>query len=462
MDKLPNILFIMADQHRFDCTGYSNSNLARTPCLDRLASDGMGFTNAYTPIPICCPARQALLNGRRPEAFGALWNYDNGLKTGALEPSEYSWPSDLKQLGYRTGHTGKWHVNPVHDPTAYGYDDYIDGEYWTFRKEKYPGAKAGGTWFGGIDPVPLEDSHTHWLARRTSALMEKYTAEGKPWLIRMDFTEPHPPYRPAMPFAEMYRSADIPKWPGFDDDFKNKPYIQKQQLLSWGIENLGWDDWAPIIAKYFGMVSQMDSAIGRVLDKLDSLGIADNTIVIYSTDHGDMCGSHRMMDKHYVMYDDVIKVPFIMRWPGVITPGSVCRDFVYSILDLPPSILEITGLQPKEFFHGRSLLPLLKGQTPNDWRSEVISTYNGQQFGLYTQRMIRGSRWKYVWNHTDTDELYDMENDPGELVNLIHEQSRKTIISEYRKKLYDELVRCGDSIVDSRWMKSQLLENKKI
>ncbi|MCL2478404.1 MAG: sulfatase-like hydrolase/transferase [Treponema sp.] len=462
MKKSPNILLILADQQRYDCTGYSHTYPVKTPCLDGLSATGMSFTNAYTHIPICCPARQSLLNGRRPEAFGALWNYDSALVTGALAPSEYSWPRDLKAIGYRTGHTGKWHVNPEHGPAEYGFDDFIDEEYFAYRAAKYPDAKAQGGWYGGTDPVPAEDAHTHWLARRTAGLIEEYEAAGSPWLISMNFREPHPPCRPSSPFAEMYRSEEIPRWQSFEDDFKNKPYIQRQQLVNWGIENFSWKDWAPIVARYYAAISQVDDAVGIVLSKLDELKIQENTIVIYSTDHGDMCGGHRMMDKHYVMYDDVVRVPLIVRWPGISAKASVCNDFVYNLLDLPPTLLEISGLEPKDFFHGRSLVPLLRGSTPGDWRTEAVSTYNGQQFGLYTQRMIRGSRWKYVWNHTDTDEFYDTRNDPGELVNLIHDDEYRPVISYMRRKLYNELAGCGDGLVMSKWMESQLLENRKL
>lgn len=460
--KKPNILFIFSDQHRYDCIGYSKDYPVKTPNIDRLASEGMWFSNAYTPIPLCCPARQALLNGRRPEAFGALWNYDITLKIPALEPTEYSWPRDLKDIGYRTGYVGKWHVNPVHNPTAYGFDDYIENEYHAYRAAKYPEANLSDSYFGEKDTVPLKDTHTHWLAKQSIDLIEKYTEEDKPWHIRLDFPEPHLPCCPAEPFSEMYQPDKVLEWRSFGDEFNNKPYIQKQQLYNWGIENYTWEDWVPTVARYYGIISQMDDAIGSVLGKLEELGIAEDTIVIYSTDHGDMCGGHRMMDKHYVLYDDIVKVPLVIRWPGVIKEGSLCSEYVYNSLDIPPTLLEILGFAPKDFFHGRSMLHLLKGETPNDWRTEAVATYNGQQFGLYTQRMIRNNKWKYIWNTTDIDELYDMENDPNELINLICEEGYVSVIGELRIKLYIELLRCGDGLVKGPWMEYQLLNNKKL
>lgn len=464
MDSIkPNVLMIIPDQQRYDCIGYSNDYPVKTPNIDKLALQGIWFSNAYTPIPLCCPARQALLNGRRPEAFGALWNYDAALKIPALEPDEYSWTRDLQEYGYRTGYVGKWHVHPTYDPTHYGFDDYVsEYEYAVFRSKKHPGAVFSKGFIGEIDAVPLEDSRTHWLAAQAISLIERYSEEERPWHIRLDFPEPHLPCQPVAQFADMYKPEDVPMWRSFSDEFINKPYIQKQQLYNWNIQDYTWEDWAPIVARYYGIISQVDDAIGKVLDVLDEMGIAENTVVIYTPDHGDMCGGHRMMDKHYVMYEDIVKVPMIIRWPGRIRQGMVCSEFVYNFLDLPPTILEMVGLKPKEFFHGRSMLPLLRGEEVCDWRKEAVSTYNGQQFGLYTQRMIRYDNWKYIWNTTDVDELYDLEKDPNELYNLIYDESCGQVIADLRYRLYEVLLKEGDGLVKSPWLREQLLKGRKL
>ena len=483
--KPPNILLILADQHRYDCIGYSNEYPIHTPNIDKLACEGMWFTNAYTPIPVCCPARQSLLNGRRPETFGALWNYNNGLKVSTLQPTDYTWVRGLKEHGYLTGHIGKWSISPEYNPNSFGFDDYIsDREYSDFRKQKYPEIKFTNGFFGEKDPVPLEHSHTHWLAEKTIQMIErfsdinscsndaqinnheKYNNDSQPWLLSLDFSEPHLPCRPSEPFAGMYEPSSIPKWPSFEDNFKNKPYIQKQQLYSWGIENFTWNDWAPVVARYYAIISQLDDAIGRIINKLDSLGLADDTLVIYTADHGDMCGSHRMMDKHYVLYDDIVKVPLIARWPGVVKSGAVCSNFICHSLDIPPTMLDIVHIENKEFFQGNSLLPLLKGDgkgnSTNNLRQYAVSTYNGQQFGLYTQRMIRTEKWKYIWNTTDIDELYDLQEDPYELHNVIHETQYSGMVAELRYLLYEELLKDKDGLVlGNEWLKKQLIGGKK-
>ncbi|MGE5557471.1 MAG: sulfatase-like hydrolase/transferase [Bacillota bacterium] len=464
MKKKPNILFIMSDQHRYDCMGYSGIYPVKTPHIDRIAAEGMHFSRAFTPIPLCCPARQCLINGRRPETFGVYWNYNGGgLPAPGLRPQEYAWPRRLKEAGYLNGHIGKWHVNPEYDPRSFGYDAYVnEWDYHKYREERFPGVKYKNGWFGEADPLPVEHSATHWLAGQAIKLMERYECDGAPWYLQLNFPEPHLPCRPAGEFASMYGTREIPVWQNFREEFTHKPYIQKQQLYSWGIENYSWNDWAPIVARYYGIISQMDQAIGMVLDTLERLGAAENTIVIYTSDHGDMCGAHRMIDKHYVLYDDVVRIPLAVRWPGKIKAGSVCEEFVYNVLDLPPTIFEILGFAPEEHFQGRSLLRLLEGLNVPDWRTEVVSTYNGQQFGLYTQRMLRDRRWKYIWNTTDVDELYDLERDPGELTNLIHEPEYGSLVAEMRRKLYETLLAEGDKLPANPWMKHQLLDGKKI
>ncbi|MGI6705095.1 MAG: sulfatase-like hydrolase/transferase [Clostridia bacterium] len=156
-------------------------------------------------------------------------------------------------------------------------------------------------------------------------MIEKYEEEGAPWLMSIDFPEPHLPCRPAGKFAEMYKPEEIPPWGSFADTFEGKPYIQKQQLYSWKIENFSWEDWAPIVARYYGVVSQVDDAIGRITDALEKMNVMDDTIIIYTSDHGDMCGGHRMIDKHYVLYEDNVKVPLLIRWPKGVRRRKVQR-----------------------------------------------------------------------------------------------------------------------------------------
>src|SRR5690606_27325196 len=138
-----------------------------------------------------------------------------------------------------------------------------------------------------------------WLAGRTAAFIREASAGGGPWHARLDFVEPHLPCQPTDEFAAQFRADEVPRWRDFDDPLVNKTYIQRQQLLNWGVEEHTWEDWAPAVARYYAIIAQMDDAIGSVLKAVEQAGVSSDTVVIYTTDHGDMCGSHRMMDKHY-------------------------------------------------------------------------------------------------------------------------------------------------------------------
>ncbi|WP_165972210.1 sulfatase-like hydrolase/transferase [Paenibacillus piri] len=461
--KQPNLLFIMLDQLRYDCIGFSGINPVKTPNIDRLAAESVWFANAFTPIPTCCPSRQSLINGRRAETFGALWNFKNGLSIPALEPAEYAWPRELSKLSYTNVLLGKWDVHPSRTPLEYGYDKHVGfGPYKELMAQKYPEIRYEAGYMGERDPVPLEHAQTHWLADRGCDAIRELSARDEPWYIQLNFTEPHLPCRPAGKFADMYRPEDVPVWGSFGETFAGKPYIQRQQLHSWNIQDYTWDDWAPIVARYYGIISQADDAIGSVLRALELSGAADHTMIVLTSDHGDMCGAHRMMDKHYILYDDVVKVPLMIKYPGLAKPGHICEQFVYNMLDLPPTLLDALNVEPPSFFHGRSLLPLLKQEEVADWRTEIVSTYNGQQFGLYTQRMLRTERWKYIWNTTDVDELYDLTGDPYELNNLIYDPGCTERVQEFRRLLYAHLSEEGDGLVQNEWMRNQLLHNHKL
>ena len=212
-----------------------------------------------------------------------------------------------------------------------------------------------------------------------------------------------------------------------------------------------------MVARYYGVVSQLDQAIGRILDALERTGQKENTIVVFTSDHGDMCGSHQMLDKHYVLYDDICRVPMMVRYPG--KEPRQCERFVSNCLDLPYSFIDWLGLDRPEVEHGQAL-PLEAGEDEAA-RERIVCTSNGQQFGLYSTRMIRDDRYKYVWNLTDVDELYDLESDPGEKVNLIAEAAQQERIADLRRRLCTELEKHGDRFVGNEWIRRQLLEGKK-
>lgn len=474
MSSRPNILFINVDQQRYDCLGFTGGR-ARTPALDALAASGVSFTSAFTPTPVCAPARQALLSGTLPgtrSSAAGLWNYDCGVPAGSLAPDPSHWPVRLAAAGYRCAWVGKWHVSPRSGPAEWGYESHVPA--FKLPRESvrtlYPVADPGLAGpVGCFASVPLDEAPTHRLAAAAAAALERLAASGRPWHLMVEFSEPHLPCLPCEPFARLYRPEDLRPWPNFGERFEGKPLIQRRQLESWGIERWSWREWSIYLAGYLGMVSQLDDAIGRVLAALERLGAAEDTVVVYTTDHGDAAGSHRMMDKHYVMYEELVRVPLVVAWPrraggGAAggrgpTPGASCDDFVVHYLDLGPTLLELAGVgggDPAGPAQGISLAPRLEGRQPDGSRDFVFSTYSGQQFGLFSQRMIRDRRYKLVWNATDVDELYDLEADPAELRNLAVDPAQADLVRDYRRCLWEAFTALGDGLVANKWMRRQL------
>lgn len=452
----PNVLLIVVDQLRYDCVGFAQLYPTQTPNIDRLAGQATWFSNSFTPIPTCCPARQSFLTSKRAEELGTLWNYDMGPVIPSITPDRWTWTQSYADAGYRMAYVGKWHASATHGPTDFGFASFTgEPDYEAFRRAKYPNVHYRPDYLGEDDPLPLHDSRTHWLTQRAIEQLGTLSRGADPWLVRLDLSEPHLPCRPAAPFSSLFTPSDIPKWKSFEEDFTNKPYMQRQQLANWQIEGYSWDDWAPIVARYYNVIAQVDDAIGQLLATLETLGISDDTVVIFTADHGDMCGGHRMLDKHYVLYDDVVHVPLVIRLPGQ-TEALVYDGFSSNMLDIGPTLLDLAGIDLPSDLHGRSLAAVLRGENDPDPRTQIVSTFNGQQFGLYSLRMLRDADWKYIWNATDVDELYDLRSDPDELVNLAGKPEMANRIADMRKRLDEELVGFGDRLVDNPWLSDQL------
>ena len=447
-----NVLFLLADQFRHDALGLSSGGRVNTPHLDAMARCGILYARAYTPLPVCAPARQALLTGRHPDADGAYWNY-GFFSTPPLHPCQ-SWPEQLAARGSRGGYIGKWNVSPAAGPKDFGFAHVVDEDaYRALIGQKYPDLRLSHDWMGCENPVALEDSRTHFLARQALDFVRSVQG-GAPWHLWLDFGVPHLPCQPSAPFSRMYDPADIPPWPGYDDAFNHKPFCHEQQMWNWRLENMPWEDMAAQVARYYGMVSQIDDAIGRLLSGLAEIGRLEDTLIVFTSDHGDLCGNHRMLDKHYVLYDDIVRVPLILAGPGI--PAGESEALVSNCLDLPLTLSGLLGLTPPPGAHG---LPLpLDGESPRAW---ITASSNGQQFGMFNSRMITDGRLKYVWNLTDVDELYDLSADPGEKDNRIDDPVLRDTLKTMRRLLYDDLVSHGDPFVRGDWVVPQLLEGRK-
>ena len=209
------------------------------------------------------------------------------------------------------------------------------------------------------------------------------------------------------------------------------------------------------MSRYLAEISLLDAQVGRLVAALERLGILDDTLVIYTTDHGDMCGGHGMIDKHFIMYDDVVRVPIVVRLPGRVPAGRVCDAFVSSSPDLARTFLDAAGVAAPDTFTGCSLLGVARGGGTG--RDDIFATYHGNQFGLFSQRMVRDRRWKYVWNAAAEDELYDLEADPWELANRARDPACAGELARLRGRLVAWMRATGDRLLNT-WTEPQIAE----
>lgn len=454
--KAPNVVMIVTDQQRRDTLGVYGSDIARTPNLDRLASRGMTFDYAFTPIGLCSPARSSLLTGVYPHSHGILTNVHLHPVRKQLDPERDRLFRPLKSAGYRLGYIGKWHVNTHEDPLAFGFDEYVSlGDYGPYRQElgipRPPESNNYMVPVSGVDPVPVEHSRPSFLADHAIRIIDHFARDGeRPFFIRLDFHGPHMPMVIPEPYASMYPPHTIPPHPNFDDSLQGKPAVQKIKRRHWGTEEMTWQDWQPLLARYYGEISLIDAQIGRVLDHLERAGLAEDTVTLFFSDHGDTMGAHKIWNKDYTMYDEIYRVPFIVRWPGETPPGSRCDAYVHHVLDLMPTLLEMAGLQPPEDVHGQSLLPLLRGRQQGRLR-EAFCQFHGSHMGLYTMRMLQSDRYKYVLHTNDIDELYDHDSDPHELHNVADDPAYAADLQILKERMIDCMAQTDDHLYNE-WM----------
>lgn len=460
MTARPNIVLILTDQLRYDVIGANGSQVCRTPALDRLASEGLRFTRAYTPSAICSPARTSLLTGVYPHAHGVLNNVTGPDAVAAdVRQDQPLLPRLLAEVGYRTGYLGKYHVAAHEDPTRHGFADagapwmfWDDADFLSWRRERgHPPEDpsfipidrrtATGVPVMGLETVPADVTLPAYHVDRATRLLDRYLAGDEPFFLVLSFLGPHWPHMVPEPFWSMYDAASLPPWPNFGDDYAGKPAAQVKALAQHGVADWTWEDWAPVVATYLASVTFHDMLIGRFLDALAERGAADDTLVAVTTDHGDMTGSHRQFNKGTCAYEETYHIPLFLRWPGRIGAGAVSDAFT-SLVDLMPTFLRAAGLDVPNGLHGHDLLALDAAG-----RDSAYAQFHGNEFGLVSQRMVRDERHKYVYNAHDIDELYDLHADPHELVNLAADPGHAAQLQGMQGLLLRWMERTGDPLL---------------
>jgi len=462
-----NVLFILVDQWPAWAFGHRGADIA-TPNMDRLAAQGTVFTNAFTSCPLCSPARGALLTSRRPHQTGMYDNCGVGysLQEG-LSQDEATWIDEAVRLDYHTGYFGKWHLGPdgpilrgAHrhdpkvDPHAKPYDPATNDYSYERCQARY--AEQGKTLllkgrapFWGQHKYTKEETSPFAIIENGVRFLEEHAAAGTehPFFLTVSSGPPHFPHYLPQEYADLAESlkADLPE--SIDDSFEGKPRFHGRPWWPcMDTSMLDRNEWRTVIAYSHAHIMLVDEAIGRILGALDRLGLAESTTVVFTGDHGDMEGAHNRFDKGPYFYDEVWRIPLIVRAPG---KEAATQDAFVSILDIGETFFTLIDAEPSADRPraGRDLLPLVgAADPPADWPQiafGIYDFYNGMNFAL---RAIRDDRFKYVWNPQDVDELYDLERDPHELHNLAGAPEVRDSQEALRLRLLDWLVEIGDSL----------------
>ncbi|MGH7950424.1 MAG: sulfatase family protein [Limisphaerales bacterium] len=446
----PNLVVFLGEGVRcdeFSCTG---NLIVQTPNQDRIAREGMVFRNAFVVNALSVPSRSSVLTG--------LYSHTTGNVDNQVRPIPHDFPliSDfLRQAGYEVAMFGRANVD-VEDR----YWDYYFG-FKGWIKYYHPLLREGiaGKWSepkihdGYVDDL-VTDRALHWLEQKHE----------KPFCAFVWFNAPHAPFYRPRRLLDLYNGVKIPKPATFDDDLKHPPYPGKPRALAQaknkiGTDNLGDDDprtLEEVVKDHYAGVVDNDQNIGRVLQVLWRTGQLDDTAILLSSDHGFFLGEWRMYDKRF-MHEPSIRVPFMVRYPRMVKAGSVCEQMVLNV-DIAPTILELAGIQVPVTMHGRSLVPLLKGEPPEDWRKDWLYEYFEYPGAEHVRphRGVRTERYKLIHYHklpqypelAEEFELYDLQNDPGELHNLHGQADYATLTRQLMDRISKLRKETGDQTTD--------------
>jgi len=416
-----NVLVLMCDHHRFDALGCLSNSLANTPNLDRLAQRSVRFDNCFTQSPVCAPARHSLATGRYVHAHGVLTN------SHKPNPGMVTVAHALQPHNYRRYHLG--HMHWTNREMDNGYEAEVMRDVWWDKmsdrvKKRYEWEAQPMTRrsTGGPSPRKRDEYWGYHVAETSIRQIEQSVAKGERFLSWTSFTEPHPPFYPP---KEIYEAIDqsaieLPETPPSDAPAPHSSILKRRE--EWA--HLTDVEKRQLIAAYYGMVHLVDGYCGMVLDALDRLGIREETLVIWTSDHGDQMGEHGMFLK-FNMREASVHVPLLIDDPQA--DAGVCGDLVEHI-DLFPTICERVGVEVPGSVQGRSLMPMVSGESPADWRDAVFSQIGDVE-------MIRTAEEKLNVYGGEAGEYYNLGDDPREFVNRIKDGDAVGRIEELKGRV---------------------------
>ncbi|MDC0273765.1 MAG: sulfatase [Planctomycetaceae bacterium] len=455
----PNIVFIFSDDHAAQSISCYGSRINQTPNLDRIGNGGTVFENCFCTNSICGPSRAVILTGKHSHVNGFVRNGNR------FDGSQQTFPKLLRKAGYQTAIVGKWHLGT--DPTGFDYWHVLKGQgpyYNPPMIENGEQVKHTGYTTDIITDITLD-----WLKEKRD--------DDKPFMLMFQHKAPHRNWQPGPKHLTMYDDVTIPEPPTLFDDYIGRGTAAKtqdmsiektmtrydlkldpprgltpEQLESWnaayGPKNKAFEEanlkgkdlirwkYQRYIKDYLRCVASVDDNVGRVLDYLDETGLAKNTIVIYSSDQGFYLGEHGWFDKRF-MYEESYRMPLMVRWPGVTKPGTRSDELV-SNLDFAETFLDIAGADIPADMQGRSLVPVIKGKTPQDWRTALYYHYY-EYPGPHSVRRHFGVRTKehklMHYYNLDEYELYDMQRDPDELNSVYDDPNYEKVANDLKRRV---------------------------
>lgn len=479
-DQLPHIILFNPDQWRGDVLGHMGDPAAVTPNLDRLVEeDAVSFSNAYCQNPVCTPSRCSFMTGWYPHVRGHRTMFH------MLRQGEPVLLKTLKDAGYYVWWGGKNDLVPA----QFGFEDYCDVKYRPHSTA--PNLHAADSWRGD----PEGDNYYSFFAGKLDTKDAAYyddsdwgnvlgaieaiknRPQDQPLCIYLPLSYPHPPYGVEEPWYSMIEREKLPERIPAPEDWEGKPSIlkgiyERQRLQGWSE-----DRWDELRATYYGMCARVDHQLGMVLDALREAGIYDSTALFFFSDHGDFTGDYGLVEKTQNTFEDCLtNVPFIIKPPASVPVKPRVTDALVELIDMPATVEALTGISPGHTHFGRSLLPLIAGETEihrdavfcEGGRThgelqamELESTESQSQAGLYWPRldvqrhegpehtkavMCRTQDWKYVRRLYESDELYDLRADPNEEINRIDDPALATVAAELRERLLTFFMETGDVV----------------
>lgn len=486
----PNILFIMTDQQRWDCVAANGNKIIKTPNMDRLAARGANFTHAFVSSPVCVPSRISFFTGRYAHSHRNRVNYT------PLDRREVLMQARFKEAGYRTAVVGKLHYYPatpeearrtgfdvveLHDGVGYTdlWSDYV--KWWRANDTEHGGMKNYRALAKDIEPgknpyramIDTKFTDTVWTGERSRQQLKELASGTQPFFLHVSFWKPHSPYEIGPPYDSLYDDVEIPLPEQFsDEDLAKLPQpVQKLALRAGGKarltsrEQLQW-----IYRSYYGAITHVDHEIGLLLDVLESTGVAENTLIVFSSDHGDQLLEHGINGKN-CFFESSVRVPFMLSLPGRIKPARY--DELIETIDLMPTLLDFISVPEPVECQGRSFAPLIadmgRDYLPHDvvFSENVIpEVINSGGLDLPFEKgkgvdgirhpdakMVRSNRWKYCYYADGYAELYDLSKDPVEANNLAGKAEFQAVENELRTRLLNWLITSDETDqIAPRWL----------